>query len=122
PSWPFHRNGPRHSPAQGMAHFLRSASLESRLLAIEAQVIKVQGSIVRQSASGVDAPETNGVIRCVVEEPEFVEVRADRESVELPGIDFAFDHESIEPQTDIRPLSHVDQTARPVFEFLSANP
>src|SRR5712692_704347 len=121
PSWPFRRDGPRNSGAQRMAHFLRSATLESRPLAIEAQVIKLQGSIVRQRVGSVHTPETNGVIRCIVEEPGIVEVRANRESVELPGIDFAFDDESIEAQTDIRALPDVDQAAGPVFEFLSAN-
>ncbi len=70
---------------------------------------------MRQRVGGIHAPETNGMIRCIIEEAGIVQVGANHESVELPGIDFAFDNESVEAQTDIRPFAYVDQTARPIF-------
>src|SRR5215468_3177931 len=104
-----------------MAEFVGAASFEGRLFAIEAQVVEFQRSFARQCASSVHAPEANCMIRRIVEETWIVQVWPNRKSVDLPGSDFAFDHEAVEAQADIGPFSYIDQTARPVFEFLSAN-
>ena len=61
------------------------------------------------------------MIRCVVKEPEIVQVGTNSESVDLPRVDLAFDHEAVEAQPNIRTFPHINQAPGAVLEFLPAN-
>src|ERR1700722_18239969 len=61
------------------------------------------------------------MIRCVVKEPEIVQVGTKSESVDLPRVDLAFDHEAVKTQADIRTFPHINQAPGAVLEFLPAN-
>jgi hypothetical protein len=66
-------------------------------------------------------PRSNGVIRCVIKEPEIVKVGTKSESVDLQGVDLTLDHEAVEAQANIRTFPHVNQAPGAVLEFLPAN-
>src|SRR5277367_5665459 len=114
-------NGARSPRTQGVAHLLSRASFESRLPAVQTQVIDLQGHFAGRWPSGVHAPEANGVIRSVVKEPEVVQVGTYSESVDLPRVNLAFDHEAVKAQPNIRTFPHINQAPGAILEFLPAN-
>src|SRR5215469_7957128 len=101
-----------------MPDFMSAATLEEDLLAVEAQIVQVQGIFVRQGPSGVQAPEADGVIWRIVEEAGFVQVRPERESVDVPGANFSLYKEAIKAQPDIRAFANVYQTPRAILKLL----
>src|SRR5215468_5187609 len=96
------------------------ASLERGLLAVETQIVDFQSALPSCGPRGVDTPETNGVVRHVVEKPRLIEIRANGKSINLPGTDAAFDHKAVEAETDIRALSHVHEAPGAIFKFKPA--
>src|SRR5580692_4307386 len=92
----FHGGGMENPRTQGMAHLLGSASFESHVLTIQPHVVHIQNFFVRHVSRSVQAPETNGVVRVVIEEAKVVNVWPHCERICTPCIGFSLDHESIE--------------------------
>src|SRR5580692_10397252 len=93
---------PRKPRTQRVTHFLCGTTLESSLSAVKAQIVQFESSSPCRGACSVDAPETNLVVRRVVEEPRIVEVRAEGKPVDLPGMNLGLQSEAIEAKPDIR--------------------
>src|SRR5580704_445123 len=96
------------------------ASLKRCLLAVQTQIVGFQTVLPSYGPRGVDTPKTNGVVRRVVEEPRLIDIRSHDKSVNLPGIDLAFDHKAVKAEPNIRAFSYIDQAPRTVFEFKPA--
>src|SRR5580704_3487368 len=101
----------RKPRTQRVTNLLRCTALESSLGAVKSQIVQIKSSSTSCGACRVYTPETNCMIRRVVEETRIVEVRADGKSVDLPGMYLGLQSETIETEPDIRTFTHVDQTA-----------
>src|SRR5580692_4254615 len=121
PSGPFSSGGLKNPRPQGVAHLLGCASFERRFFTIQTQVVHVQGMFVRQAPCGVHAPKTNGVVGRVVEKSELIQVGTHRKSVDLPGIDFALNHETVEAEPHVRTFANINQAAGAVVHLLSTD-
>src|SRR5713226_2821777 len=60
------------------------------------------------------------MIRNVIEEARFVQVRAHGEAINLPRADAGLHLKSVKTQADIWALPHIDQATRAIFHLLSA--
>src|SRR6185369_9223212 len=69
----------------------------------------------------IHAPESDRMIRNVIEEARLVQVRPHGEAVNLPRSDAGLYLESVKTQPDIRALPHIDQATRTVFHLLSSS-
>src|SRR5437773_2626967 len=58
----------------------------------------------------------------IVEESRFVQIRAHRESVNSPGVDFGHHLEAVEAEPDVRAFADVNQPARAILHLLPARP
>ena len=84
------------------------ASLKRCLLAVQTQIVGFQTVLPSYGPRGVDTPKTNGVVRCVVEKPRLIEIWPHGESVNLPGLDLAFDHKAVEAEPNIWTFADID--------------
>src|SRR5277367_6324138 len=94
------------------------ASLKRYLLAVQTQIVGVQTVLPSYRPRGVDTPKTNGVVRRVVEKPRLIEIRPHGKSVNLPGIDLAFDHKAVKAEPNIWTFANIDQAPRAIFQFV----
>src|SRR5208282_2549738 len=78
----------RKPRTQRVTNLLSGAALEGRLSAVQAQIVQIKSSSTCRGACCVYTPETDCMIRRIVEETRFVEVRAEGKSVDLPGMYF----------------------------------
>src|SRR4029077_17071692 len=107
--------------SQALARLRRCTPLISSLRAVKAKVIRINRNSPGQSPPRVHSPKPDLVIGRVVEESEVVLPRSSSESVDAPRPHLAQYPESNEAQTNVRALSHVDQTPSPVLQLLYPN-
>src|SRR5579859_6794676 len=68
----------------------------------------------------VDTPETDSVVRSVVEKSGFIQIRAHGETVNLPGADASFYFETVEAQTHVGAFSNIDQPPGAILHLMSS--
>src|SRR6202040_3693377 len=86
----------------------------------KAGVVDVDRKTTRSWATCIDAPERSSMIRRVIEEARFVQVRSGGEGVDTPRADRAHYFEAIEALPDVRSLADGDESARSIVQLLPA--
>src|SRR6266566_4743146 len=112
-------DGTRETRTDAVPYLLADASVECGCFSIEAKIVSIQSDALCQRSDAVDAPESDRMIRNVIEEARLVHVRPHGEAVNLPTADAGLYLESVKTQADIWALSHIDQATRAVFHLLS---
>src|SRR5258707_10803739 len=74
-----------------------------------------------QGSCGVDPPEGGLMVGNVVEESSLVQVRANRECVDVPRACFAPDLEAVEALAHVWPFANGDKPARAIIQLLPAD-
>src|SRR6266478_4901801 len=113
-------NGTRETRTDAVPHLLADTSVECGCFSIETQVVSIQRDGLFERPDAVHSPESDRMIRNVIEEARFVQVRPHGEAVNLPTTDAASYLESVKAQADIWTLPHIDQATRAVFHLVSA--
>src|SRR5258708_3087498 len=113
-------DGTRETRTYTVPNLLADASVECGCFSIEAQVVSIQREALFERSDAVDSPKSDSMIRNVIEEARFVQVRSHGEAVNLPKADAGLYLESVKTQADIWALPHIDQATRAVFHLVSA--
>src|SRR5260370_15976350 len=100
--------------------FLPRPAVICRQLSIKARVVDVDRKTTSSGATCIDAPERSSMIRRVIEEAWFVQIRSNGEGVNIPRADRAHDFEAVEALPDVRSLADGDESARSVVQLLPA--
>src|SRR5216684_1968688 len=115
-------NGTRETDTDAVTHFVGNTSVECGCFSIEAQVVSVQREALFERSDAIHTPQSDRMIRNVIEQARFVQVRSDGEAVNLPTTDAASYLESVKAQADIRALPHIDYATGAVLHLVSAGP
>src|SRR6266478_1831642 len=113
-------DGTRETRTYTVPYLLADASVECGCFSIETQVVSIQREGLFERPDAVHSPESDRMIRNVIEEARFVQVRPHGEAVNLPRSDAGLYLESVKTQADIWALPHIDYATGAVFHLLSA--
>src|SRR4029077_18264315 len=114
-------DGTPKSRRNTVPQFLLCPAVICRHLSIKARVVDIDRKTASSGAACIDAPERSSMIRRVIEEARFVQVRSSGEGVDIPRADRAHDFEAVEALADIRSLADGDESARSVVQLLPAH-
>src|SRR5216684_8699785 len=102
-------DGTRQTRTDAVTHFVRNASVECGCFSVEAQVVSIQREALFERPDGIHTPESDRMIRNVIEETRLVQVGSHGEAVNLPRADAGLYLESVKTQADIWALPHIDK-------------
>src|SRR5437879_3936843 len=98
----------RETRADAVPHLLAETPVEGGCFSIESKVVSIQREALFERSDAVHTPKSDRMIRRVIEEARFVQVRSHGEAVDLPGSDTGLYLESVKAQADIWTLPHID--------------
>src|SRR5882757_1589650 len=102
-------DGTRETRAEAVPHFLADTSVECGCFSVKAQIVSIQREVFFERADAIHTPESDRMIRSVIEEARLVLVRPHGEAINLPRSDADPYLESVKTQADIWALPHIDE-------------
>src|SRR5439155_15268340 len=112
---------PPESRCEAVPKFRGPSAIECRVLTILAQIIRVERNTMAPGPCGIEPPECALMVGNIVEESRLVEVRAGRESVDVPSACFASDFDTVKALSNVRPFTNREKPARTVIQLLPAD-
>src|SRR5882724_8857810 len=92
------------------------------MLAIQAEVIRIQRRTLVEWTRRVHTPKADLVVGDIVEESRFVYIGSHCESIDAPGVELGHHLEAIKAEANIWAFTDIDQSAGAIFQLLPARP